>query len=576
MIDQLRLVRFKGFQQFTVRFGDSALLVGPNNAGKSTIISALRLCAIAARAARRLNPAEMFKDRGSWVWGYPMSMASGSGFVDENVRHEFRDEESRLELKYRSGATMQLVWPTGDQAPFFHVRDANGPSKITPRRARELLTPIGIVPTLTPVEYEENRRDAAYIREKIETRLSSRHFRNHLSARKSESLDNYGDLRSFLLRNTEELASLDVHESFRDGKAWLDVYYTDADSPVEKELFWAGDGLQIWLQILFHIWRNREAPILVLDEPDVFLHPDLQRRLIRVLEANPQQSILASHAPEMAGEAAQGTVTWIERNRRHARRVADDQGFGNLTTVLGSGFNLAVARALRSRVALFVEGDDMQLIRSLAKRANLALLAEEKALAVVPIGGFSRWPGVEAFAWLKSEFLGSTVGVSVLLDRDYRSTVEIESIERQLATASVDAHIWRRKEIENYLLDSETIATLSGAAPHAIDMMLTDIADDLRDQVEGQLVAHALKEAPSSVDAATTTTKVLAELRDRWKSPEERLGLIPGKQALARLNERLQRAGHQTAPARKIATKIDLETIPEMRDVLIRIEEALR
>lgn len=576
MIDQLRLVRFKGFQHFTVRFGDSALLVGPNNAGKSTIISALRLCAVAARTASRRNPAETFSDGGSRVWGYPISMASGSGFVDENVRHEFRQEESRLELKYRSGATLHLVWPTDDQAPFFHVRDDNGPSKVSTRRARELLTPIGIIPTLTPVEYEENRRDALYIRDKIETRLSSRHFRNHLSSRKADSPIDFADLRSFLLHNTEELASLDVHDSFREGKVWIDVYYTDAGSPVEKELYWVGDGLQIWLQLLFHIWRNRDAPILVLDEPDVFLHPDLQRRLVRVLEANPQQSILASHAPEMASEAAQGTVTWVERSRRSAKRVSDDQGFGNLTNVLGSGFNLAVARALRSRIALFVEGDDMQLIRSLAKRANLNLLAEEKALAVVPIGGFSRWPGVEAFAWLKSEFLGSTVGVRVLLDRDYRSTAEIEAIERQLAIASVDAHIWRRKEIENYLLDPETIARLSGATPSAIDVMLTDSADGLRDYVEGQLVAHALKEAPPGVDPATTTTKVLAELRERWKSPEERLGLIPGKHAIARLNERLQLAGHRTVSARKIAAKIDLDRIPEMRDVLVRIDEALR
>lgn len=576
MIDQLRLVRFKGFQQFNVRFGDSALLVGPNNAGKSTIISALRLCAVAARTASRRNPAETFSDKGSWVWGYPISMASGSGFVDENVRHEFREEESRLELKYRSGATLNLVWPTDGQAPFFYVHDSNGPPKVSTRRARELLTPIGIVPTLTPVEYEENRRDAGYIREKIETRLSSRHFRNHLSARKADPDGDFPELRSFLLNNTEELASLDVHDSFRDSKVWIDVYYTDVESPVEKELYWAGDGLQIWLQLLFHIWRNRDAPILVLDEPDVFLHPDLQRRLVRVLEANPQQSVLASHAPEMASEAAQGTVTWIERSRRSARRVSDDQGFGNLTSVLGSGFNLAVARALRSRIALFVEGDDMQLIRTLAKRANLNLLAEEKSLAVVPIGGFSRWPGVEAFAWLKSEFLGSTVGVSLLLDRDYRSTTEIEAIERQLAAASVDAHIWRRKEIENYLLDSETIAKLSGASPSAIDRMLADSADDLREHVEGQLVAHALKEARPGVDAATTTTKVLAELRERWKSPAKRLGFIPGKQTIARLNERLQRAGHRTVTARKIAAKIDLDAIPEMRDVLIRIDESLR
>lgn len=575
MLDQLLLVRFKGFLRFTVRFGDRALLVGPNNAGKSTVISALRLAAVAARLAGRRNPAEAFSDGGRWVWGYPLSMAKGSGFVAENVRHEFREEESRLELKYRSGAILHMVWPTDGQEPFFHVHDPAGPPKTSAKRARELLSAIGIVPTLTPVEYEENRRDADYMRDKVETRLSSRHFRNHLSLRKATSPSDYADLQAFLLENTEEIVTLDVHDSFRDGKVWIDVYYTDAGSHVEKELYWAGDGLQIWLQLLFHIWRNRGAPILVLDEPDVFLHPDLQRRLVRVLESNPHQTILASHAPEMASEAAQGAVVWIERTRRSAKRVADDQGFGRLADVLGSGFNLAVARALRSRVALFVEGDDMQLIRSLAKNASLNFLAEEKALAVVPIGGFSRWPGVEAFAWLKSEFLGSTVGVRVLLDRDYRSTAEIEGIERQLAASSVEAHIWRRKEIENYLLDTETIARLSGATREEVEAMLTGVANELREGVEGQLVAHALKEAAPGIDPATTTTRVLGDLRDRWEHAEDRLALIPGKQAIARLNDRLQRNGHRTVSARKIASRLNLDLAPELRDVLTQIEEAL-
>src|SRR5688500_8020666 len=42
MIKRLILTNFKGFEQFTVGFGSETFLVGPNNAGKSTIIAALR------------------------------------------------------------------------------------------------------------------------------------------------------------------------------------------------------------------------------------------------------------------------------------------------------------------------------------------------------------------------------------------------------------------------------------------------------------------------------------------------------------------------------------------------------
>lgn len=42
-IDRLRLIRYKGFEEFTVQLRTQSLLVGPNNAGKSTIITALRV-----------------------------------------------------------------------------------------------------------------------------------------------------------------------------------------------------------------------------------------------------------------------------------------------------------------------------------------------------------------------------------------------------------------------------------------------------------------------------------------------------------------------------------------------------
>jgi len=576
MIDQLRLVRFKGFENFIVQFGGSALLVGPNNAGKSTIISALRLCASASKTARRRNPPEHFNDQGNAVWGYPMALASGSGFVVENVRHEFREIESRLELRFKSGATLTLVWPIDGQTPFFYVADPKWNPKVSAARARELLVNIGIIPTLTPVEQEEQRRDADYITDKIETRLSSRHFRNHLALRKLESQTEYLDLHDFLLTHTEELSSLEVQSAFRDSKPWVDLYYTDAGSPVEKELYWAGDGLQIWLQLLFHVWRNREAPVLVLDEPDVFLHPDLQRRLVRVLDENPQQTILASHAPEMANEAAPGTVTWIERRRKRARRISSEQGFADLGNILGTGFNLAVARALRSRVALFVEGDDMQLLRTLARRSGLTALAAERALAVVPIGGFSRWPGVEAFSWLKNEFLGDSVSVFVLLDRDYRTDAQVDEIERRMALAKVAAHVWRRKEIENYLLDLVALSKSSGAAVEVVAEYYDSATTDLAAKVEGQFVARALETAKKGVDPASTTTQALAEFRSQWAQPERRLALVPGKEAISRINDYLQAAGQRTVSARKLAQHVDLRAVPELTATLQRVDDALR
>ena len=63
----------------------------------------------------------------------------------------------------------------------------------------------------------------------------------------------------------------------------------------QKELVWAGDGLQVWLQLLYHVYRVKNFDSIILDEPEVYLHPDLQRKLVHLLEATCRQIILATH-----------------------------------------------------------------------------------------------------------------------------------------------------------------------------------------------------------------------------------------------------------------------------------------
>jgi hypothetical protein len=73
----------------------------------------------------------------------------------------------------------------------------------------------------------------------------------------------------------------------------LDLFYVEPGRRAEKEIFWVGDGIQIWLQLLLHVFRLRHQDLVILDEPDVFLHPDLQRRLVRLLDALDPQAVTA-------------------------------------------------------------------------------------------------------------------------------------------------------------------------------------------------------------------------------------------------------------------------------------------
>jgi predicted ATPase len=284
MLRQLKLTHYKGFSEFQLTFGDQALLVGANNAGKTTIIAALRLCASLLGQARRLKPDAAREYDGRWVYSYHFS-SSPLGFIDENVRHEFREAESRLELRFKNDARMHVIWPVDDM-PFFYLETRPGMQPRRPADVKATFSTIGVVPILTPIEHDELVLTSDHIKDNLSSRLVSRHFRNQVNLLSNER---YEEFHVYVLEWTPEISRLALGSSITTRGRELDLYYLETVTQSEKELFWAGDGLQVWLQVLYHVWRQRDVTTLVLDEPDVFLHPDMQRRLVHLLEAADQQ-----------------------------------------------------------------------------------------------------------------------------------------------------------------------------------------------------------------------------------------------------------------------------------------------
>lgn len=579
MLKKLRLSHFKGFAEFEINFGQQAVLVGPNNAGKSTIISALRLAAEEVSFARRRNCQDRFNlDSNRWAFGHHLSAGIGnpSGFVGENIRHEFRESETRLELTFSSGATLKSVWPVEDP-PFFCLMNEDGSIVSTSAAARAVTPSIGVVPTLTPVQHRELILTERYVKESQTTRLSSSHFRNQLYYLKREDADAYFDLTSFILENTPEIQDLSIEASSTGDAAELDLYFTETATRSVKELFWAGDGLQIWLQFLLHLFRHRASKTLVLDEPDVFLHPDLQRRLVNVLEERSQQWILATHAPEILAEARRDSVTLVDRTRRHARRLRDSKSLDQASQALGTGFNLGLARALRSKVALFVEGQDMKVLRNVARKVGAKRLAGEKGVAVISLGGFDQWAQAGSFSTLSESLLGDSVKVYVILDRDNRTEGQMFDVSNVLSHSGVHCHVWRKKELESYFLIPSVISRLSGGDVPEIQKLLDDAIAEQKVDAQAQFLYRRQTDLVSANSHAMEVTRAaLPEFETWWNDSEMRVGMVPPKKVLSSLNGKLAMKGYKAVSVRAISNSMRAEeVVPELRDLLLEIESAI-
>ena len=115
MTDMLRFAkvdfrRFKAFEKFTLHLRNLNILVGPNNAGKSTILAAFRILAAAMRVANARKPTHVIGPDGE-VPGYVIDLSSIS-VAEENIFYNYDESLSAtVEFTLSNRNAMLLHFP---------------------------------------------------------------------------------------------------------------------------------------------------------------------------------------------------------------------------------------------------------------------------------------------------------------------------------------------------------------------------------------------------------------------------------------------------------------------------------
>jgi len=575
-IQRIRLLNYKAFADFSASFGHVALLVGPNSAGKSTVIEALRGASAMLRHARHFRATSLIDHGNEQHWVHPFRFGQLAIEAD-NLRHEFRSVDSSLKVSFAGGASLEALWPKDEAGGFFLLRRMGSAQTRYPEDVRQSFPQIGLVPLLTPLDRNEELLNPNWVLKNIDGRLSSRHFRNQLALLVSEGGEADSGWESFREFCVKWLPEIRMDPPTR-RDAELDVLYRDPMGGAAKEIVWAGDGIQVFAQILVHLFRLRHSDVIVLDEPDVYLHADLQRRLIRLLDSLGPQVILATHSAEMLAEADPEGVVWMDKTRPHAVRAPDPAQLSGLSVAIGTAFNLPLARVLRARLALFLEGDDVRFLRHLGHTLGTERLVAESNLAVVPLIGGSNWRRLEGFTWLVHELLKDTVQGQVILDRDFHSAEAIADLTSAVSGYGLQLHVWERHELESYLLHSAAIARISGADPDWLDAQLAEISAGMYGLFLTQMIATRYADGLDRGIALTTVGKACeTEMQEFWTDPAKRVARCPAKELLSALNDKLTQRGFDTISFARLARTVRSTELPsEFCELLRRIDRKLR
>jgi hypothetical protein len=172
---------------------------------------------------------------------------------------------------------------------------------------------------------------------------------------------------------------------------------------IPREIFWAGFGFQVWCQMLTFIVQSKGMSLFIVDEPDIYLHSDLQRQLLGILKSLGPDILIATHSTEIITEADPDDLLVINKRFQSGKRLKDASQLQGIFHVLGSNLNPVLTQLAKTKRALFIEGKDFQLLSRFARRIDRNQLANRSDFAVVGSGprrggnSFPRYPCLKNF-----------------------------------------------------------------------------------------------------------------------------------------------------------------------------------
>jgi hypothetical protein len=579
MIKQLQLKNFRGFEDHCLDFRELTVVVGANNAGKSTIVEALRIVSIVATRFKRLplvNPPD-------WLGAYEGRASIGVSPSLLNLEINFEsiwylyDNPASITVKFENGSEIQ-IYVHKDGLCFASIYDQNGRLVSSQSRARDAVVPsVSIMPQIGPLRLIEEVLKDDYVRRVASSYLASLHFRNQLKV-----FQDY--LPQLRIAVTETWPGMEIEELIVPGafeRAIISLHVRNEDFVGEIGIM--GHGMQMWLQTIWFLCRIQGSDTVILDEPDVYLHADMQRRLIRYIRGRFPQILLTTHSVEIMAEVDPENILIVDRHRARSQYASSAPAVQSFVERIGSAHNVHLARLWSTRRLILVEGKDLKYLKILQNKLFPESQHPIDSIPNMPINGWGGWSYAIGSDRLMKNAIGDQIQTYCIFDRDYHHEGEIAQRHQQARVIGVYLHIWSKKEIENFFLNPSTIQRFIGKrvprrinAPsrdevaNQIQVITDSLEDGAFDALSSEYLAADRGGGPRRANEKARTR--LREVRDATGSVVD---IISGKELISRLSNWSQTEFGVSFSASALLKEFNLDEIPnELIHVLDSIENS--
>jgi energy-coupling factor transporter ATP-binding protein EcfA2 len=563
----MRLIsaRVRDFQAFSdsgsVDFLEGInLVIGQNNAGKSTLLRAL-LPSLPDDRHRTPGRWETFRlgtpqvdltveAEGSEIhdWAlqsnnqhhFPLTVADGE---KPQYMDAFFDEGScKFEVNRRAGASFTAKYPShglfvsGGNTPkaFATLTSSNGELLISRHT--------GSNDTLAGLLWEAWVRDMFYFAPERMTvgeagsgwaaRLlpNASNLPNVLHTLNNERGDVFGKLVFHLREVFPTVGNLSVRSKPENNNLEVRVWPTKAMERVELSfpLNASGTGVSQIIALLTAVMTIDNA-VVIIDEINSFLHPAAVKALLRILQTqySQHQYIISTHAPEVIGFSNPSTVHLVRRagyeSTIHRLDLTQVGEFREVAEHLG----VSMADVFAADRVIWVEGATEELCFPYLHQQCVGPMPRGTVVtSVAATGDFSskkRDPALVFEIYRRLSAATATLAVSVAFSFDTEKLTDEEKKKMQRDSAG-SLHFLPRRHLECYFVDPSAIAafivskdtTMAGSiTPAAVEAALRRVAAEQPLHIPEWTGDIADVAWLARVDAARLISNVCGELSEQ-------------------------------------------------------------
>ncbi|MCL4554257.1 MAG: AAA family ATPase [Actinobacteria bacterium] len=457
MLTKLSIRNFKLFDKIDLELGDRVVLIGPNNAGKTSVLQALALWDLGVkrwgekrgtgkvpekRPGVTINRRDLIQvpvPTANLLWRDLHVRESGGGQSTKNIRVEVVVE----------GVAAGRVWSCGlefdyaNEESFYcrSLRQPDGGRMDVPQEATGLR--IAYLPPMSGLSATETRLDKGAINVRLGEGRTAEVLRN-LCYQVLHGED--GDAKwERLNERMKALFGITLEKpEYIEGRGEIVMSYR-THTNVRLDISASGRGQQQTLLLLAHMTAN-PGSVLLLDEPDAHLEILRQRQIYQIITETAAQTnsqiLAASHSEVILNEAADRDIVIAFVGTPH--RI-DDRGSQVLKALKEIGFEHYV-QAEEVGWVLYLEGStDLAILRAFAERLDHPARTALERPFVHYVFNLPR-KAQDHFHGLR-EAKPDLVGIAIYdrLDQELPSDPYLRQV------------MWKRRELENYLCSRETL-----------------------------------------------------------------------------------------------------------------------